>query len=647
MNRRFITLEQLKSVASALLAKINQKPDSNSLSDVSFTGDYNDLSNRPDFSNFVNQTTFNNAVSDINSNFMMIGRDYVTAGKKGGTTLGIKATAEGVETTASGNYSHAEGNNTTAQRRSQHVFGEYNVLDATGSNISDRGSYVEIVGNGDGNARSNARTLDWLGNEVLAGKLTVGADPTNNMDVATKQYVDSKEVPPEVFYINVTGSGTQAAPYTADHTYAEITTALSAGKLPIVIHNGGYYIYGGNSGDYDFYQAGATYIRSFFVTSANVWSDQIDSIVTSVNGVIGDVETSDILPDQTGKDGKFLMTDGSDVSWEAVEPEVFTVTLTLDLDYAPPRYIGDKTYSEIQAAITAGKIVQVQNGSWTYYYAGKDTIDNTLLLFVSSLYVTPDSNVKAPALDLFTLSSSNLWTSTGAIGQARITASGILKGDGSGRVTAAVAGTDYVASPEVFWATYGSTTFAQIKAAVNAGATIVGIKYLGTVAIMNSYVTSTSTAGFIAYGTTPSPANVVVIEMSVTNSTWSMTNHVLSQSGHTHAASDIASGTLGVARGGTGAASFTANSVIMSGSSTTAALTTRGVTNNTSNTALTNNNNIPTNNTVYYGLNHRINRSTAVNAADTGYTTYMARGEALNSSDTNPTVNGAISWTYA
>lgn len=68
-------------------------------------------------------------------------------------------------------------------------------------------------------------------------------------------------------------------------------------------------------------------------------------------------------------------------------------------------------------------------------------------------------------------------------------------------------------------------------------------------------------------------------------------------------ASKITSGTLGVARGGTGAESFTANSLIMSGSTTTAALTTRAITNNTSNTAITNSNtNIPTMNTIYYGL---------------------------------------------
>jgi len=41
-----------------------------------------------------------------------------------------------------------------------------------------------------------------------------------------------------------------------------------------------------------------------------------------------------------------------------------------------------------------------------------------------------------------------------------------------------------------------------------------------------------------------------------------------------------------------------------------------------------------------------INRSTAVNAADTNYTTLMARGVSLNSTETTPAVNGAIAWTY-
>lgn len=45
-------------------------------------------------------------------------------------------------------------------------------------------------------------------------------------------------------------------------------------------------------------------------------------------------------------------------------------------------------------------------------------------------------------------------------------------------------------------------------------------------------------------------------------------------------------------------------------------------------------------------INTRLNRTTNVNASDTNYTTYMARGEALFSSETTPSVNGCIAWVY-
>lgn len=89
---------------------------------------------------------------------------------------GAYSHAEGSNTVASAAYSHAEGSYTTAASQYQHVSGKYNVADS--SNV-----YAEIVGNGSAdNTRSNARTLDWSGNEVLAGKLTLGADPAVAMD---------------------------------------------------------------------------------------------------------------------------------------------------------------------------------------------------------------------------------------------------------------------------------------------------------------------------------------------------------------------------------------------------------------------------------------------------------------------------------
>lgn len=76
--------------------------------------------------------------------------------------------AEGRNTTARGTNSHAEGLYTTASSNNQHVFGKYNVID-------DNDTFVEIIGNGGSSGRSNARTLDWNGNEILAGDLTINS----------------------------------------------------------------------------------------------------------------------------------------------------------------------------------------------------------------------------------------------------------------------------------------------------------------------------------------------------------------------------------------------------------------------------------------------------------------------------------------
>ena len=93
---------------------------------------------------------------------------------------GYGSHAEGGSTTASGQNSHAEGTGTTAKNKSQHAFGEYNIDDPSLNSASTRGNYVEIVGNGASGARSNARTLDWSGNEVLAGTITANGVNLND-----------------------------------------------------------------------------------------------------------------------------------------------------------------------------------------------------------------------------------------------------------------------------------------------------------------------------------------------------------------------------------------------------------------------------------------------------------------------------------
>jgi len=153
------------------------------------------------------------------------------------TSSGLYSHAENQNTTASGQASHAEGLATIANHRSQHVFGEHNVADASTSVATSRGNYVEIVGNGANTSnRSNARTLDWSGNEVLAGGLKVNG--SDNVGIASIGYNANTD--------RNTESNRQAA-----MRYLRTNCFSKGGSTGLVRYSGGYYntyIYSGNLG---------------------------------------------------------------------------------------------------------------------------------------------------------------------------------------------------------------------------------------------------------------------------------------------------------------------------------------------------------------------------------------------------------------
>lgn len=111
------------------------------------------------------------------------------AAGSGVTASGINAYAQNCDTEASGWYSSAAGLGTKAATEGQFVFGEYNTADATYPGSGNKGNYIEIVGNGtSNNARSNARTLDWSGNEKIGGMLCVGGGSYFQIGAGTGQY---------------------------------------------------------------------------------------------------------------------------------------------------------------------------------------------------------------------------------------------------------------------------------------------------------------------------------------------------------------------------------------------------------------------------------------------------------------------------
>lgn len=83
--------------------------------------------------------------------------------------FGYSSHAEGYYSIADGDWSHAEGYNTIAGSDYQHVQGKYNIADYDSE-------YAMIIGNGTGSnnsSRANALTVDWDGNQTIAGELYI------------------------------------------------------------------------------------------------------------------------------------------------------------------------------------------------------------------------------------------------------------------------------------------------------------------------------------------------------------------------------------------------------------------------------------------------------------------------------------------
>ena len=128
--------------------------------------------------------------------------DYpTTASGNYSFAYGLSAKAEGASSVALGQRpiasalgSVAMGNNVLATGRASLVIGQFNLADDNAEDSSygaGARKYLFIVGNGTADdARSNAITVDWDGNVVASGKMTVGAAPSDDLDVATKKYVD-------------------------------------------------------------------------------------------------------------------------------------------------------------------------------------------------------------------------------------------------------------------------------------------------------------------------------------------------------------------------------------------------------------------------------------------------------------------------
>ena len=240
--------DTLTEKLSAMDSEIDEKADSDDVYDKTYidnelTGINNALANKMDKAN------------PTGTGKIAVGHNVVASGGSSqafgvsSTASGAVSHAEGISTTASGMFSHAEGQNTTASgaishaegnytvanHKSQHVFGEYNIPDDSEKESDRRGNYVEIVGNGARSSeRSNARTLDWQGNETLAGDLTYNGNKSITSEV---QRLDSRidALPEPMVFKGTLGVGgtiqtlPTASTSNEGYTYKVITAGTYAG----------------------------------------------------------------------------------------------------------------------------------------------------------------------------------------------------------------------------------------------------------------------------------------------------------------------------------------------------------------------------------------------------------------------------------
>ena len=144
--------------------------------------------------------------------------------------------AEGNACVASGLISHAEGQGTVANHLCQHAFGRYNVADPSTAAATLAGNYIEIVGKGatDG-TRSNARTLDWSGNEVLAGDLTFKGNISLNTLTTLLQGMNTFRIA-----ANSSKNVTVVADSNSNFSFLVVGIGRTATLTPILMHVGGY-----------------------------------------------------------------------------------------------------------------------------------------------------------------------------------------------------------------------------------------------------------------------------------------------------------------------------------------------------------------------------------------------------------------------
>ena len=165
--------------------------------------------------------------------------------------------------------------------------------------------------------------------------------------------------------------------------------------------------------------------------------------VTDVNGIVKSNGSGGFSAAVAGRDYAAAshthtteQVEGLSSAIAEAEPFVVTIQITTSSG-GGKTYTADKTYAEIKAAIDAGKCCYAITTGFEMNILFPALVSSVGVLFTAT---QPDS---ASSVVMAILSDSSIVVQTYST-QSLIEVTGLLKGDGQGTISAAVAGTDYL-----------------------------------------------------------------------------------------------------------------------------------------------------------------------------------------------------------
>lgn len=437
--------------------------------------------------------------------------NYSHAEGSGTMATALMSHAEGVATIASGYASHTEGVGTTANHDSQHAQGQFNIADNSTADSIERGNYAHIVGNGTSDtARSNAHTLDWSGNAWFAGDVYVGSTSGKNKDDGSKKLITADEVESyaestaqnySIYYAYCSSGTIKGGDIDLENPDVLIELINQSISQWVTLND-----YVGVSRP--------VIIATFESEPSGEFNNKVLLSLNTVDTVTTTTTFSGIYRNSANK--MFLC----EISFNFTNRNIGVSYTEISKSDTFIAMIGTTSYNDVLTAFNAGKIIYAKDSGGNIYQLTADEDPGSVFSFINFYTIGGHGNNTYEAKGC--ILTSNGWNEDVTYSDLNAPQPSDLLPLASG--TAAVgtsykyAREDHVHPAEVFIATYGTTTLAEIMTAYNAGKVVFCVK--PNEAHMAELVYASSVIADFSFADTASSTTVWTVSLSDEGEAW-------------------------------------------------------------------------------------------------------------------------------